>query len=36
MAWHAVTSALTSFGFFQDSVKPRGIGFIETLKTQFI
>ena len=32
MAWHAVTSALTSFSFYQDSDKPKGIGFLETSK----
>ena len=32
MAWHAVTSALTSFSFYQDSDKPKGIGFLEILK----
>ena len=32
MAWHAVTSSLTSFRFYQDSDNPRGIGFLETLK----
>ena len=32
MAWHAVISALTSFGFYQDSDKPRGVGFLVTLK----
>ena len=29
-----VTSALTSFSIYQDSDKPRGIGFLETLKHQ--
>ena len=32
MTWHAVTSALTSFSFYQDSDKPRGIGSLKTLK----
>ena len=27
-----VTSALTSFSFYQDSDKPKGIGFLEALK----
>ena len=31
MAWHAATSALTSFSFYQDTNK-QGIGFPETLK----
>ena len=30
MAWHAVTSALTSF--YHDTDKPKGIGNFETLK----
>ena len=32
MACHAATSALTSFSFYQDTDKPKGIGFLETLK----
>ena len=32
MVWHAVTSALTSFSFYQDTDKPKSIGFLETLK----
>ena len=32
MAWHAVTSALTSFSFCQDFDKPKGAEFLETLK----
>ena len=32
MAWYAVTSALTSFIFYQVTDKPKGIGFIEALK----
>ena len=32
MAWHAVTSAQTSFSLYQDSDKPRGIGFLKILK----
>ena len=35
MAWHAVASALISFSFFQDFDKPKGIGFLETLKNPF-
>ena len=35
MAWHAVTSAMTSFSFYQDPDKPKGIGFLETLKNPF-
>ena len=34
--WHAVTSALTSFSFYQDSGKPKGIGFLETLKNPIL
>ena len=36
MTFHAVSNALTSFSFYRDSDKPKGIGFLETLKTQFI
>ena len=32
MAWHAVTSDLTSFSFYHDSDKQKGIGFLQTLK----
>ena len=32
MAWHGFTSALTSFSFNQDTDKPKGIRFPETLK----
>ena len=31
MAWHAATTALTSFSFYQDTDK-QGLGFLETLK----
>ena len=32
IAWHATTSALTSFSFYQDTVKSQVIGFLETLE----
>ena len=32
MAWHAATDAETSFSFYQDTDKPKGIGLLETLK----
>ena len=32
MAWHAATSALTNFSFYQDTDSPKGIEFLETLK----
>ena len=32
MTWHEVISAPTSFNFYQDTGKPKGIGFLETLK----
>ena len=31
MAWHSVTSTLTSFIFYQDSGNPRSVGFLKTL-----
>ena len=33
---HAITSALTILSFYQDTDKSKGIGFHETLKTQFL
>ena len=32
IAWHATTSALTSFSFYQDTDKSQVIGFLETLE----
>ena len=32
MAWYAATSDLTSFSFYQDTGKPKDIGFLETLR----
>ena len=29
MVWHAVTSALTSFSFYQDTDQPKGIKFLK-------
>ena len=32
MAWHAATRAMTSFTFYEDTCKPKGIGLLETFK----
>ena len=32
MAWHANTSALTSFSFYKDTDQVEDIGFLKTLK----
>ena len=36
MKWHAAASVLTSFSFFHDTGKPKGIGFLRPSKTEFI